>query len=40
MDPVHGKIWRVHKPGPDKRAEIRGAAGWSYHVRLICWTGR
>ncbi len=22
---------RVHKPAADKRAEIRGAAGWSYH---------
>jgi len=30
-DPVYGKIWRVHKPAADKRAEIRGAAGWSYH---------
>ncbi len=30
-DPVHGKIWRVHKPAADKRAEIRGAAGWSFH---------
>ena len=24
-DPVHGKIWRVHKPALDKRAESRGA---------------
>ncbi len=31
-DPLHGKIWRIHKPAPDKRAEIRGAAGWSYHT--------
>ncbi|MEO7413880.1 MAG: heparin lyase I family protein [Opitutaceae bacterium] len=31
-DPVHGPIWRVHKPAADKRAEIRGAAGWSFHV--------
>jgi hypothetical protein len=31
IDPVYGKIWRVHKPAADKRAEIRGAAGWSYH---------
>ncbi len=30
-DPVYGKIWRVHKPAPDKRAEIRGAKGWSFH---------
>jgi len=30
-DPIYGKIWRVHKPAPDKRAEIRGAAGWSFH---------
>ena len=30
-DPLHGKIWRVHKPAADKRAEIRGAAGWSFH---------
>jgi len=30
-DPIHGKIWRVHKPAPDKRAEIRGAKGWSFH---------
>ncbi len=31
-DPVHGPIWRVHKPADDKRAEIRGAAGWSFHT--------
>lgn len=31
-DPIHGKIWRVYKPAADKRSEIRGAAGWSYHV--------
>jgi Polysaccharide lyase len=30
-DPVYGKIWRVHKPSEDKRAEIRGAKGWSFH---------
>lgn len=30
-DRVHGEIWRVHKPAADKRAEIRGAAGWSDH---------
>jgi hypothetical protein len=30
-DPVHGPIWRVFKPAADKRAEIRGAAGWSDH---------
>jgi hypothetical protein len=30
-DPVHGRIWQVHKPAPDKRAEIRGAKGWSFH---------
>ena len=30
-DPAHGKIWRVHKPEADKRAEIGGAAGRSYH---------
>ena len=30
-DPVYGKIWRVHKAAPDKRAEIRGAKGWSDH---------
>ena len=30
-DAVFGKIWRVHKPAPDKRAEIRGAKGWSFH---------
>lgn len=31
VDPVHGKIWRVFKPKADKRSEIRGAKGWSYH---------
>ncbi len=31
IDSVYGKIWRVYKPAPDKRSEIRGAAGWSYH---------
>ncbi|MEY2880265.1 MAG: hypothetical protein RLZZ15_2645, partial [Verrucomicrobiota bacterium] len=30
-DPVHGPIWRVHKPAADKRAEIRGAKDWSFH---------
>ncbi len=30
-DPVHGPIWRVLKPAADKRAEIRGAAGFSDH---------
>ena len=30
-DPVYGRIWRVHKPAADKRAEIRGARGWSFH---------
>ncbi|MEO7598207.1 MAG: hypothetical protein ABIV50_04705, partial [Opitutus sp.] len=30
-DPGYGPIWRVHKPADDKRAEIRGAAGWSFH---------
>ena len=32
VDPIHGKIWRVSKPAADKRAEIRGATGFSYHV--------
>ena len=31
-DPVYGKIWRIYKPAPDKRAEIRGATGFSNHV--------
>jgi hypothetical protein len=31
-DPVYGPIWRVHKPAADKRAEIRGAKGWSFHT--------
>ena len=31
VDPVYGPIWRVHKPAADKRAEIRGAKGWSFH---------
>ena len=30
-DAIYGKIWRVYKPAADRRAEIRGAAGWSYH---------
>lgn len=30
-DPGRGWIWRVHKPAADKRAEIRGATGWSFH---------
>jgi hypothetical protein len=30
-DPVYGPIWRINKPADDKRAEIRGAAGWSFH---------
>ncbi len=30
-DPELGPIWRIHKPAADKRAEIRGAAGWSFH---------
>ncbi|MFC1761775.1 heparin lyase I family protein [Planctomycetota bacterium] len=32
VDPVHGPIWRVYKPAPDRRAEIRGATGFSHHV--------
>lgn len=32
VDSVHGKIWKVYKPAPDRRSEIRGATGWSYHV--------
>ncbi len=31
VDAVYGKIWRVHKPAADKRAEIRGATGFSNH---------
>ncbi len=31
VDPYYGKIWRVFKPKGDKRAEIRGATGFSYH---------
>ncbi len=30
-DPEYGKIWKVIKPATDKRAEIRGATGWSGH---------
>ena len=33
-DPVYGKIWRVYKPAPDKRAEIRGATGFSNHAGI------
>lgn len=32
QDPARGPIWRVIKPAADKRAEIRGATGWSYHT--------
>lgn len=31
-DPQHGRVWRVGKPAPDKRAEIRGAKGWREKV--------
>jgi hypothetical protein len=32
VDSSHGKIWKVFKPAQDRRSEIRGAMGWSYHV--------
>ncbi len=38
-DATYGNVWRVHKPAPDKRAEIRGAEGFKQVVGETYYIG-